>query len=1216
MKATSIITTLRARVAMTLLLATITFTSAWATEFITDVMLIGGTKSEVNNLKAAYQSKGWTVVDKDLNDGCGSSSDYIYLLYKTADNFENSANLTFITGFYLTNETGQLSEHRNFNGLPYHLVPYDGGSHFKSVQGNLNSNCILTSSDIHLYYTTAGLDSKEAIYDIYFNTDKYGNNVVGKNGDKSEGYDLNAGCGKLSDYIFMHYSSSKSNYWNIVTSSDFSQCRITGIESHGQSYYKSVPAIINGAMVTDIYGVNLSTITNLETIYFTDAFEATEMLSVKNCVKLTNIDVVDNNGTVIRKDGLPNRITSIPDSAFKNTNVKNLTMPNVSSIGASAFYDCDSLISVSFGNNIASIGDFAFKGCTQLTKVNISDLAVWCNISFGNSESNPMYCSHNLYLNNEKITDLTIPNNVTSISSNAFCYGYDLTSVTIPNSVTNIGSQAFFHCTGLTSVTIPNSVEDIGSFAFFGCTNLPSVTIPNSVTNIGYKAFYECTALKSVTINSNAIVSKNYTYSSSIKHIFGLQVKKYAIGNDVTSIGEYAFYYCDSFTSVTIGNNVTSIGLCAFQKCSSLASVTIPNSVTSIGEYAFSSCSSLQSVNIPNSVTSIGKAAFYYCESLQSVNISNSVTSIGENVFSGCWALASVTIPNSVTSIGNGAFSNCSALTSVTIPNSVTSIGNDAFYKCYSLADIYFDGTETQWNNVAKEKNWRKDVASSCKEHWRCTVTFDANGHGTAPAAQANLWSNESKATEPDAPTSSGFVLTGWYTDAGCSTRWNFGSDVVPGDMTLYAGWAEVLGSNYTLEVPEQVTIVPNTEWTTVTVDVTALQMQLMADGRTPQFLRLTFNYGTLKNKVDNSKTIPFKLATMNSSTEMDQSNQNVYEAGQKQFRIHISSANWSAATPGTYSGTVSYSVRWRFDNNTWSGDLETGTIPVTVTIPEPLYDGSDNTASITAWAADGQPHNIVLQGRTLYKDGSWNTLCLPFAVTDGDATDDISFSGTPLEGAVVKILDSSSSAKNTLTLNFSSATSITAGTPCIVRWEKTDNNAGNNDHNLYEPTFNGVIINNELHPVDQTAVDFTGSFSPVSLAAGDRSVLYLDANNSLFYPNTAMTIGSCRACFQLADGLFNFDLGDVNGDGIITVTDVMMLVNSILGHVDNNFITANADVNNDNNITVTDVMVLVNNILNGESTFKVVTNIDDFPIKFGGGGKNPARVGKNQIWR
>ena len=303
-------------------------------------------------------------------------------------------------------------------------------------------------------------------------------------------------------------------------------------------------------------------------------------------------------------------------------------------------------------------------------------------------------------------------------------------------------------------------------------------------------------------------------------------------------------------------------------------------------------------------------------------------------------------------------------MTSVTIPNSVKSIGEYAFRECISLTDIYFDGTETQWENVTKGTDWRSDVPSSCKEHWRCTVTFDANGHGTAPTAQTNLWSNEAKAMEPDAPTASGFVFTGWYSDAACTTRWNFGSDVVPGNMTLYAGWAEVLGSSYTLEVPEQVTIVPNTEWTTVTVDVTALKMQLMADGRTPQFLRLTFNYGTLTDQADNSKTIPFKLATMNSDTEMEQSNQNVYEAGQKQFRIHISSAHWSAATPGTYSGSVSYTVRWRFDNNTWSGDLETGTIPVTVTIPETNSATGIDSMGYGQWTIDHSWYSI--DGRKL----------------------------------------------------------------------------------------------------------------------------------------------------------------------------------------------------------------------------------------------------------
>lgn len=68
-------------------------------------------------------------------------------------------------------------------------------------------------------------------------------------------------------------------------------------------------------------------------------------------------------------------------------------------------------------------------------------------------------------------------------------------------------------------------------------------------------------------------------------------------------------------------------------------------------------------------------------------------------------------------------------------------------------------------------------------------------------------------------------------------------------------------------------------------------------------------------------------------------------------------------------------------------------------------------------------------------------------------------------------------------------------------------------------------------------------------------------------------------------------------------------------GHVDDNFIIENADVNGDGNITVTDVMLLVNIILNGKSTFKVVANIDDFPINYGGSGTKPAKVGKNFLW-
>ena len=169
--------------------------------------------------------------------------------------------------------------------------------------------------------------------------------------------------------------------------------------------------------------------------------------------------------------------------------------------------------------------------------------------------------------------------------------------------------------------------------------------------------------------------------------------------------------------------------------------------------------------------------------------IPNSVTSIRRYAFSDCTGLTSVNIPNSVTIIDEATFLSCTGLTSVTIGNSVTTIQEHTFNGCSSLKDLYFDGTKAQWNNVTKRYHWNYNVSSNYQEHWRCTVTFNANGHGTAPAPQTNLWSNESKATQPTAPTESGYVFTGWYTNAQCTTPWNFGTDVVPDDMTLYAGW-------------------------------------------------------------------------------------------------------------------------------------------------------------------------------------------------------------------------------------------------------------------------------------------------------------------------------------------------------------------------------------------------------------------------------------------
>ena len=166
---------------------------------------------------------------------------------------------------------------------------------------------------------------------------------------------------------------------------------------------------------------------------------------------------------------------------------------------------------------------------------------------------------------------------------------YDTTGVTdvvIPDSVTSIGKGAFQECDNITNVTIPDSVTSIGDSAFAFCSDLKNITIPNSVTSIGYSAFERCYNLTSITIP-----------------------------NSVTSIGKSTFYYCINLTSVTIPDSVTSIGNSAFSYCSSLTSVTIPDSVISIGDWAFKNCN-LSSVIIPKAIRKVGQCSFHGCKEI------------------------------------------------------------------------------------------------------------------------------------------------------------------------------------------------------------------------------------------------------------------------------------------------------------------------------------------------------------------------------------------------------------------------------------------------------------------------------------------------------------------------------------------------------------------------------------------------------------------------
>ena len=172
-----------------------------ATDYIKEVMVVGGTSSEVNNWRTTLEAQGWTRVDKDLNAGCGSSSDYIYLFYRS-ESSNDAINRGYITGFYISNATGTAPSTVTHDGRTYHLVSYDGGTHFVSRMGDLNSNA--GGATIHLYYTTDLFPDNRAVTSISFNGSQ--DNSVPVNGSGS-GYDLNDGCEGSYD-IYMHVGTT------------------------------------------------------------------------------------------------------------------------------------------------------------------------------------------------------------------------------------------------------------------------------------------------------------------------------------------------------------------------------------------------------------------------------------------------------------------------------------------------------------------------------------------------------------------------------------------------------------------------------------------------------------------------------------------------------------------------------------------------------------------------------------------------------------------------------------------------------------------------------------------------------------------------------------------------------------------------------------------------------------------------------------------------
>ena len=267
----------------------------------------------------------------------------------------------------------------------------------------------------------------------------------------------------------------------------------------------------------------------------------------------------------------------IGEHMFENAKLDKLVLPeNVTYIGNFAFKECY-LKDLTMPNGVVEFAGTAFTN-SYLSDIRIPNLTAWCNSHF--TAGGCFEYAENVFVNDELLTDLVIPDDVTSISTYAFSPCSSLITVYIPSNVSRIGNYSFRSCDNLKEVTIDNGVKEIGIGAFSTCDKLEKVVVPNSVTAIGESAFSTCRNLTEINIpNSITKIEPNTFSGTGISHI--------EISNNITEIGIGAFYSCRNLTEINIPNSIAKIEHGTFENCINLANIIIGNRVAEIGSEAF-----------------------------------------------------------------------------------------------------------------------------------------------------------------------------------------------------------------------------------------------------------------------------------------------------------------------------------------------------------------------------------------------------------------------------------------------------------------------------------------------------------------------------------------------------------------------------------------------------------------------------------------------------
>ncbi|MBQ3763113.1 MAG: leucine-rich repeat protein [Clostridia bacterium] len=426
------------------------------------------------------------------------------------------------------------------------------------------------------------------------------------------------------------------------------------------------------------------------------------------CVKLQSVSI-------------PSSTKLIEKSAFCGCkSLNSITFWGGTNIGDYAFQGCTKLRSISISRKTEYIGNYAFEGCSSLSSV-ITDSYTSIGVgAFDNCpalRNKPVYPrgtvpdetsssingsvtpTPTVFSQNHSNQDAvsidqtprpTITPNVISSSlpdqytSGNYVDGGTLMSITwelYDTGLLIISGSGYLNSDSAWSrykarikyIFIESGIVDIGDNLFSSYTNLEGIDIPDTVKRIGYRAFYSCEKLHEITIPGNVKEIEDYAFAYS-----GLT--SCIIEEGATTVSDYCFYYASDLESVKLPSTLTAIGLKAFYSCEKLHEVTIPGNVKEIEDYAFA-YSGLTSCIIEEGATTVSDYCFYYASSLENVEL-----------------------PSTLTVIGFKAFYSCDVKV-ITIPSTILEIGQNAFNYNDDLQIVYYQGSESEWNDVNKHNS-------------------------------------------------------------------------------------------------------------------------------------------------------------------------------------------------------------------------------------------------------------------------------------------------------------------------------------------------------------------------------------------------------------------------------------------------------------------------------------------------------------------------------